>query len=122
MQIWAKHLKGVCTQQLDGQVVDLISETTHNSEHDSETDRTTTQSSTVFYPVFSYAVNGREITRKARTGTSHPRFARGDRVTVRYNPGKVEQYYILEDKASSRFGIILIVFGAVIFVIGFFIS
>lgn len=122
MLMRAEHLKKVCTGRADGEVVDLIQKTSQTTEHDKETGRTTTETRTMFYPMYRYEANGQAVIRQSSTGTSSPRFAKGQRVTICFNPDRVEQYYVAEDKAFSRFGIIVIVMGVLVMVAGFFVS
>lgn len=114
------NLRKVCTRQVNGQVIDVIREVSEETERDKDTGRTTTRKTEHYYPVYSYLADGREIIRKSSTGTNRSRFSKGESVTVFYNPDKVEQYYVLEDKASSRFGIIIIVLGGVLTLVGIF--
>ncbi len=106
-----QKLLKICTRQTQGLVCDVVRDV---SESGSGDDRST---SVMFYPVFQYEVDGRVVTKKSSIGTGRPRFSQGDAVTVFYNPDKVEQHYIKEDRSSSRAGIVFAAAGALIIVL-----
>lgn len=56
---------------------------------------------TAFCPVFSYKVGDRKITQKSHYGNVGPEFYAGQDVTVYYNPGKPEEYYISAEKIPT---------------------
>ncbi|MGX8701226.1 DUF3592 domain-containing protein [Caproiciproducens sp.] len=99
-----------CTAQTDGTVSEMVRSISTDSDDNGKTRR-----SYVYYPVFTYTADGREITKTSRSGTGTQRFQKGQAVTVRYNPDDVEQYYVVEDKAAARISIYFMGFGILIF-------
>jgi hypothetical protein len=82
----------------------------------SSTDKDQTRYSYMYYPIFSYSVNGKKYENKSRIGTNRKRFQVGEMVTVFYNPSEPGQYYVAEDQAAKRgpyyflgFGILIVI-------------
>ena len=96
-----------CVACARGEVIDVIEETTTESDSDGGTIRRR-----YFHPVFAYRVDGRILTEKSNVGTGRPRFAIGEIVTVRYNPDKPEEYIVEEDAAKAGSGLWILGFGA----------
>lgn len=116
-QLRRKKLLRECTESVPGEVhsVDAI----ESSSTDSDGNVSTT---IMYHPVFSYKVGEQTFMKRSNHGTSRRRFRAGDKVTVCFAPGDPDRYYVAEDKAAGRFNIILIVFGAVIVIISFFVK
>ncbi len=112
-----KDLERTCTMQTTGEVIQMDRREETHTETDDDGHRTT-RTTTTYYPVFQYAVNGRSIQKTSSTGTGRPRFSEGQSITILYDPENPERYFVAEDKAAGRFGIYFMAFGAVVFIIG----
>lgn len=102
-----------CTAQTSGVVSDI--ERTEKIEKDDNGKEETTY---VYYPVYTYTVDGSEISKRASTGSGLKRFKIGQAVTVFYNPANPDQYYVKEDKLSARGGFLIMGIGVLLFVLG----
>ncbi len=96
-----KALHSVCTEQTTGRVEDIWRETEEKWQEDKDGKRYL-EITDYYFPVFSYTVNGRNITVKSSVDSGHPRFSPGMPVTIFYNPGKEEQYYIAKESAGKK--------------------
>lgn len=112
-----KELEASCTAMTNGKVVKIEEREESYIDTDSDGDQFR-RKSVMYYPTFQYAVGDKTIEKKGSTGNSSPKFTQDQAVTVFYNPASPESFYVLEDKDGSRFGIYLMIFGAVIIVIG----
>ena len=56
-----------------------------------------------YYPVFSYAAEGQVFTVESSFGWHTPLFSAGDAVTVFYQPGAPQNYYVKEESSSQKF-------------------
>ncbi len=112
-----KNLKSVCTMPTMGKVTGMSKEESVSTETDNDgnTKKTTRIN---YYPVFQYIVDGKIIEKKSTTGTNRPRFTEGQNINVLFNPNNPEQFYVVEDKASGRFGIYFMLFSLVIIIFG----
>ena len=112
-----RNLVRLCTMQALGTVIRMDRREEVNTETDD--DGHTRKSTTImYYPVFQYTAGDRNIEKISSSGSSRPQFSEGQTVTVMYEPANAERYYVVEDKTAGRFGVYLMVFGAVVFVIG----
>ena len=86
--------KKACTQKADGAVTDVIkNEITGNIGE---------ASMYSWIPVFTYKVNGQEISKRSIYGAERQMFYIGQKVTVYYNPDDINDYYVLEEKNISK--------------------
>ena len=110
-----KKLTQVCVAQTSGIVSDFARTENIDTDRDNRQKR---RKRYVYYPVFVYTVDGKEITKTSSSGSSNKRFTKGQAVTVCYNPDNVEQYYVLEDKTAARGGLYVMAFGVLLVAIG----
>lgn len=108
-----KTLKQSCTARAVG-VVERIE---YDVDLDSRAGRRTRRSVRCF-PVYAYHVNGCEYSKRSSFGTGKPRFSAGSEVTVMYNPAAPDEYYVLEDRADEKNGLITLGIGLGLAVLG----
>ena len=53
-----------------------------------------------WFPVFSYRVNGEEITVRSKIGSEKKKFEAGQKVELFYNPDNIREYYVPAENAS----------------------
>ena len=112
-----RALKRACTLQAAGTIVRLERKESTNTETDSDGHETTSTTVT-YYPVFRYTVNDREFVKTASAGSGRSPFTEGQAVAVMVDPANPDRSYLAEDKAGRRFGIYMMLFGAVVFLFG----
>ena len=104
-----RQLRLHCTSRTEGVVVE-------NHRH-----RTGGKSSSTTYcPEFSFMVDGVAYGGRSAVGTQRPRFAKGQEVTVLYDPYRPDDYYVEEDGLSSAVYFIFLVAGIAVFISAFF--
>lgn len=70
-----------------------------------------------YFPFFEYVVNGQTIVKESHYGTGKPRFEVGQEVVIYYNPEKIEDYYVENDKAPGTISFVFIGIGMLAFII-----
>ena len=88
-----KRKQKTCTQQVTATVADIKRETmldTWNSNSD--------PSSSSWFPVYEYSINGKTYRKKAFVGTKKPEVAVGDPVLILINPCNSEEFYCPKEK------------------------
>ncbi len=110
-------LKRVCTLQVAGTIVRLERKEATHTETDDD-GYTTTRKTVAYHPVFRYTVKDREYVKTASAGSGRPKFTEGQAVTVMVDPENPDRSYFTQDKDGSRFGIYMMIFGAVVLIIG----
>lgn len=84
------NMMNKCTQPAIAKVLGYQSETKEN--YDTETGITST--STVFFPIYEYYVNGERVELKSTTGTSKRNWPNGTDITIRYNPNSPKEIFV----------------------------
>lgn len=106
-----KKLTQICSAQTSG----IVSDFERTVSIDTDTDHGQTRRKRyVYYPVYVYTADGKDITKTSSTGSGSMRFKKGQTVTVCYNPDDVSQYYVAEDKTNARGGIYFMAFGVLL--------
>ena len=95
-----KRYKKTCTEKTKGYVI--------NIEYLKE--------DSTYFPVFQYVAEGRHINHRSSFGTSHTKFKIGDEVTVLYNPVKIEEHYVEEDKKGNYGNTVFLVVGVLLII------
>ena len=85
-----KRRRQLCTQQVPGRVVEIHT-------------RAQKRGQVAYYPVFSFFAEGQEHTVESAFGWYTPGFAEGDPVTVFYQPGTPQNFYVKEEDSSKKF-------------------
>lgn len=93
MSISVKKKKAVCTRRTSGIVTDIREEKMSGSIGEAPL--------ISWHPVFTYEVNGQEISKKSSYGSSKQAFYVGQKVNVYYNPADPNEYYVQEEKVSG---------------------
>lgn len=106
-----KNRVQMCTAQTDGVVSNIVRKITTDTDENGKIKK-----SYVYYPDFTYTVDGTRITMTA-SGRSHTGFKKGQAVTIFYNPNNVEEYYVPQDKSTAWSGFIIMAVGVVFFVV-----
>ena len=115
IQIRSVMRKIACRTQAVGTVVGIEEKISYNS--DGERNGSTIER-TYYHPVYQYEAEGRKITVTSSSGAGRAKFETGQTVTVFYDAHNPEKYHIAEDKAASKFGIILAAFAMAAAAIG----
>ncbi len=110
--IWARRsdskLQRACSIQTVATVTDIIEQSSEDSDGDT---------TTYYYPVLKYAVDGESYEKKYSVSLKTQRFTIGDEVTISYNPNNPKQYYIPKYITYNIFDTIMPVFFGSLFII-----
>ena len=117
-----KHLKRVCTGEVQGTVVDFYVDGDYYEEDDVDEDGKKTGQKVVvdtrrYYPVFEYEVTNKTYSKQSEYGYDRKRFAVDETVEIKYNPDNPDDYYVPADLLAAKTGGFNIGFG--IFMIAF---
>lgn len=93
-----------CTQEVSGSVLEVKEE--HTTDDDGNRKYTYT-------PIIGYTVNGKLIEKRGHS-SSYQKYRRGEKLTIMYNPDKVEEFVIKGDIMRRFMGVYLMVAGAII--------
>jgi len=104
-----KKLKVVCTTVTTGEV-------TGHHRHRSGGSKP----STSYYPEFSFTANGKLYEKRSMVGTPRPRFDKGQKITVKFDPNNPDDYYIEEDGLSNVVFYLFLVVGIIMLIAAFF--
>lgn len=102
--------KMLCIRETEAEVIGYKEDTSHM--RDSDGDRWRDKDETSYFCKYRYYIGGRSFVNTSEIGESSPIFKIGSRVTLRYNPKKPSQHYIV----GSNFSVTM-VFGGVFFII-----
>ena len=104
-----KKLKVICTTVTTGEV-------TGHYKHRSGGKRP----STSYYPEFSFTANGELYKKRSAVGTPRPRFDKGQKITVKFDPKNPDDYYIEEDGISNTVFYVFFIVGIIVIIGAFF--
>lgn len=108
----------LCTVQTEGIVYDVKRKVRKSDETD-DYGHTRQITNVTYAPVFQYYADGRRITKESSI-SSGAKLEIGRAVTLFYNPNKVEEYYVLEEKAAQYSGFIFLIIGIIFIVVAIF--
>lgn len=66
----------------------------------------------LWYPVIKFEVGDKQVRKKINIGTTKKKYKNGDRITIRYNPNSIDEFYVVEYticKLSNIFSIVGII-------------
>ncbi|MCQ2513833.1 MAG: DUF3592 domain-containing protein [Ruminococcus sp.] len=72
----------------------------------------------IWYPFLEFYVSNKPVNHRYYFGTDKIRFNIDEQVEILYNPDNSEEFYIPADKLPNRQNKLLIIYGAVCFIIG----
>ena len=98
-----------CTEETKGTVVEIKREESTDADGDT---------SYSYYPVIEYKAGEKTLTKKSNLGTSQSKYRINDKIDIKYNPNKVEEFIIKGDNSSNFMGIAFIVAGAFVTIAG----
>ena len=104
------RLNNVCTEQVVGTVVEIIQE----SSYDSESNTT----SYTYYPVVEYTAGSERVTERGSVGSNPSKYKVGDNVDILYNPSNISEFIISGDSTSMILSIVFAVAGVVLLIAG----
>ena len=93
-----------CTEMVMGKVKNIVK-------------RSEVERGDSYFPYFEYVVNDQTIVKESHYGTSKPRFEVGQEVAIYYNPEKIEDYYVEDDKAPRLISFVFVGIGMLVFII-----
>lgn len=97
-----RRLSGTCTQSVTAKVLGYESKTREN--YDPETGVTTT--TTLFFAIYEYYVNGERIELTSTTGTGKQNWEIGTEITLQYNPYEPKEIFIPYEIRQQRIAVI----------------
>ena len=98
-----------CTQETSGTIVELKKETSEDSDGHTEY---------VYYPIIRYTAKGNTITKKSNIGSSnYSKYRVNEKVTIFYNPNKVEEFMIEGENGSKFIAIVFISLGSLVTIV-----
>lgn len=109
-------VRKACTVQTTGEVIDI-----GRRVKTVAVSKGRRRSRTRYFPVFRYTAEGQTLEVTSTTGTSWRRFKNGQTITVFYDPNKLIQYYVAEDKISGASGFFLMGFGVILWILELFV-
>ena len=108
MFIKDRNLVKNCTEETSATVVDF--------EEEFQTDDD--GSTYMYYPVIEYNVGEQTIKSKMDKGSSTPAYKLNEKITILYNPNKVNEFIVKGDKSLNIFSFVFIGLGALLTVYG----
>lgn len=93
-----------CTQEVSGSVLEVKEEYTTDENRNHEY---------AYTPIIGYMVNGKLIEKRG-SSSSYQKYRRGEKITIMYNPNKVEEFVIKGDIMYRFMGVYLMVAGAIV--------
>ena len=93
-----------CTVETEATVVDMKQEFSADSD----------STSYLYYPIIEYKVGEDTIRVTMDKGSSTPAYDINQKITVMYNPNKVKEFYVKDEKSSMIFSIAFMVIGVLI--------
>ena len=93
-----------CTVETEATVVDMKQEFSADSD----------STSYLYYPIIEYKVGEDTIRVTMDKGSSTPAYDIKKKITVMYNPNKVKEFYVKDEKSSMIFSIAFMVIGVLI--------
>lgn len=103
-----QRLAKVCTVETEAVVVDM------KEELQSDSDVT----GYIYYPIVEYRAGDEKIETTMSMGSSTPAYRIGERIDILYNPDKVTEFIVKDDKSSNILSYILIGAGILVTVLG----
>lgn len=72
----------------------------------------------MYYPIIEYNVERNTIKSTMTEGAAGPIYSYGEKITILYNPNKVEEYLVKGDKMSNVLSYIFIIVGGLVTIFG----
>ena len=107
--IKSDNLAKNCTKEAEAIVVEMDEELSTDSDGNT---------SFLYYPVIEYKAGDKEVKQKMDSGSSNPAYNIGDKLTILYNPNKIDEFIVKGEKSSKIFSYALIAVGALITIYG----
>lgn len=108
-----------CSEETEGNVIGIVEDKKIPSGRPKE-EGSYYDAQKVYYPVIEYKVGEETISKKYSVGDEKIKYKIGEKIIIKYNPNKTDEYLIKEDNGKIYVGIILIVIGVIFVLIGFF--
>ena len=90
-----------CTIETSATVVDM-------KEEISNSDSTTTYT---YYPIIEYTANNEIVRETINLGSSRPAYDINEKITILYNPNKINEFIVKGDKSSNILSIVFLILG-----------
>lgn len=108
-----------CSEETEGNVIGIVEDKKIPSGRPKE-EGSYYDAQKVYYPVIEYKAGEETISKKYSVGDEKIKYKIGEKIIIKYNPNKTDEYLIKEDNGKIYVGIILIVIGVICVLIGFF--
>ena len=105
------EMKKKCTGIVTGKVVE-VEEERHTDKYGN--------TSTIYYPIVEYVVDGKIIRNKYNIGSNSEKYSRDTKITILYNPNKIDEFMIKGDMSSNIMGIGFPILGLIVIITGIF--
>ena len=107
-----------CTTEAIGTVTEIIEEKQENTDEQDGAIISDTYTYT-YYPVIEYKAGDKTVSKKSETGYGNKdKYKVGDKIDILYDPNKIDDYIIKNDKSSNIIGIVFIAVGVIVTGIG----
>ena len=106
-----EHLAKVCTKEAEALVVDM--------KQDMQSDENGI--TYMYYPIIEYEVNGSKVKSTFENGSSTPAYAINTKLTILYNPDKVEEFIVKGEGNNQIFSIVFIALGVIVTIGGIYV-
>jgi len=108
-----------CSEETEGNVIGIVEDKKIPSGRPKE-EGSYYDAQKVYYPVIEYKAGEETISKKYSVGDEKIKYKIGEKIIIKYNPNKTDEYLIKEENGKVYVGIILIVIGVIFVLIGFF--
>lgn len=108
-----------CSEETEGNVIGIVEDKKIPSGRPKE-EGSYYDAQKVYYPVIEYKAGEETISKKYSVGDEKIKYKIGEKIIIKYNPNKTDEYLIKEENGKIYVGIILIVIGVIFVLIGFF--
>ncbi len=108
-----------CSEEVEGNIIGIVEDKKLPSGRPKE-EGSYYDADKVYYPVVEYQAGDETISKKYSVGDERIKYKVGQKITIKYNPNKTDEYLIKDDDGKNYVGIILIVIGAISILVGFF--
>ena len=98
-----------CTEKVEGEIIEIIKE-----DMSSSNDEMYRYS---WFPIVKYKVEEKEIKKRFNLGNAEPKYEKGQKVVICYNPQRVEEFYILGENVQKTIGKVFTMIGGLFLVI-----
>ena len=114
-----REMEKRCSEETEANVVGIVEDKKIPSGRPKE-EGSYYDAQKVYYPVIEYQAGEETISKKYSVGDEKIKYKVGEKIIIKYNPNKTDEYLIKEDNGKFYVGIILIVIGVICVLIGFF--